>query len=95
MLFVNVRYKHPSGSASKLMQHAVRDTRAGMSADFSFALAVAGYGMLLRDSEYKGKITYDDVLAIASESAGEDRDRQGFVQLVEATRKLAAGIARK
>ena len=60
-----------------------------------FALAVAGYGMLLRDSEYKGTITYDDVLSIAREAAGEDRDRRGFVELVEATKKVAGGVAAK
>ena len=95
LLFVNVRYKRPSSSTSRLMQHAVRDSRGSRSADFSFALAVAGYGMLLRDSEYKGKLTYDDVLAIAKESAGEDRDRQGFVGLVEATKRIAGGIAER
>jgi Ca-activated chloride channel family protein len=95
LLFVNVRYKNPSSSTSKLMQHAVRDSRSAASPDLSFALAVAGYGMLLRDSEFKGKITYDDVLAIARESAGDDRDRRGFVELVEATKRVAAGVARK
>lgn len=95
LLFVNVRYKQPTSSSSNLMQHAVRDTRAAPRADFRFALAVAGYGMLLRDSEYKGTITYDDVLSIARETAGEDRDRRGFVELVEATKKVAGGVAAK
>ena len=95
LLFVNVRYKSPSSSTSRLMQHAVHDAREAVSSDFRFALAVAGYGMLLRNSEFKGKITYDDVLTIARGSAGEDRDRQGFVDLVEATKRLATGVARR
>ena len=95
LLFVNVRYKRPSDSTSRLMQHVVRDSRSGASPDFRFALAVAGYGMLLRDSEYKGTLAYDDVMALARESAGDDRDRQGFVTLVEATKRVAAGVARK
>jgi Ca-activated chloride channel family protein len=95
LLFVNVRYKHPTSSTSRLMQHAVRDTRGTRSADFSFALAVAGYGLLLRDSEFKGKLTYDDVLALATVHAGEDPDRLGFVKLVEATKRVAAGLAKK
>jgi len=50
--------------------------------------------MLLRDSEFKGKITYDDVLSLAKGSAGDDRYRLDFVSLVEATRRIASGVAK-
>ena len=94
LMFVNVRYKHPKDSTSRLMQHAVAAGTAGTSTDLTFAMAVAGYGMLLRDSEYKGKITYDDVLALARAATGEDKTRREFVALVEATRRVAAGVAK-
>jgi Ca-activated chloride channel family protein len=93
LLFVNVRYKQPVDSVSRLLQHPVRDTDRAAPPDFSFALAVAAYGMLLRDSELKGRITYDDVLAIARARAGDDRYRHDFVTLVEATQRVAAGVA--
>ena len=40
--------------------------------DFQFAAAVASFGMLLRNSEYKGNPTYDAVLEIAQSALGED-----------------------
>jgi Ca-activated chloride channel homolog len=60
--------------------------------DLRFALAVAGYGMLLRESPFKGRLTYDDVLALARESIGDDAEhyRADFVSLVEATKKISS-----
>jgi Ca-activated chloride channel family protein len=94
LLFVNVRYKPPTDSVSRLLQHAVVDGEKAASDEFRFTMAVAGYGMLLRESEFKGKITYDDVLALAKASAGEDRLRTDFVSLVESTRRIAGGVAK-
>jgi Ca-activated chloride channel family protein len=93
LLFVNVRYKQPKDSASRLMQQPVFDTEGATRADFRFALAVAGYGMLLRDSEFKGRVTYEDVLALARGAAGDDRYRNDFVSLVAATQRVAASVA--
>ena len=95
MMFVNVRYKLPSDSASRLMQHAVRDGGARAAGDLRFVAAVASYGMLLRESEFRGKLTWDDVIAMAREGAGEDKERQEFIALVEGTRRVAAGLARR
>ena len=93
LLFVNVRYKLPSDSTSRLMQQPVRDRGAKASGDFRFVASVAAYGMLLRQSEFRGSITYDDVIALARDGAGEDRYRRDFITLVESTRRIAAGIA--
>lgn len=93
-MFVNVRYKLPQDSTSRLLQHAVSASRISDSADLRFAMAVAGYGLLLRDSEFKGTIKYDDVIALAKGSSGDDRERAAFVSLVESTRRIASGIAK-
>jgi Ca-activated chloride channel family protein len=93
MMFVNVRYKLPADSTSRLMQQPVRDAGARASGDFRFVAAVAAYGMLLRQSEFRGSLTYDDVIALARDGAGEDRYRKDFITLVESTRRVAAGIA--
>jgi Ca-activated chloride channel family protein len=95
LLFVNVRYKQPADTVSRLMQHPVRDAVIAAGDDLRFTLAVAGYGMLLRDSEFKGKLTYDDVLALARGAAGEDRYRRDFVSLVESSRRIASGVAKR
>jgi len=51
---------------------------------------VAGFGMLLRDSEYKGDITYSSISSFAKSAKGEDEFgyRGEFIQLVELAGKL-------
>ena len=55
-----------------------------------FAAAVAQFGMLLRDSEFKGTATWSSVQALARQHRGEDADgyRAEFVRLVD----LAAAL---
>jgi Ca-activated chloride channel family protein len=88
--FVKLRYKTPNGERSQLLEHAMVGDHGRPSGDFMFAAAVAGFGMLLRDSEHCGEMTLDGVHALASESRGADREgyRAEFVQLVERTREL-------
>ena len=90
LMFVKVRYKDPDGDRSKLLQHAVLDRTGTPSNDFRFATAVAGFGMLLRDSEHAGTFTLDDVVSLAEGSRGDDpRGYRGeFIRLVEASRDL-------
>ena len=90
MLYVKVRYKDPDGEKSMVLGQAVAD-RSGMpSPDFRFATAVAGFGMLLRESPYAGTFTLDDVVKLAERGKGDDpRGYRGeFIRLVEATRDL-------
>lgn len=94
LLFVNLRYKPPTDSTSRLMQHPVFDGNRAASPELRFALAVAGYGMLLRDSQFKGRLTYDAVLELARDGAGDDRYRTDFLALVESTRRIARGVAK-
>ncbi|MFM7554469.1 MAG: YfbK domain-containing protein, partial [Verrucomicrobiota bacterium] len=60
------------------------------TADYKFAAAVVGYGLLLRDSPYKGDLTWDKVLALAEEGQGPDREgyRMEFLQLVRRAQAL-------
>ena len=85
LLFVKLRYKAPQGAESRLITHPVHDSNDQPSADLTFASAVAGFGMLLRDSEYCGDLGLPDVLNLARSSTGEDREgyRTEFVRLVE------------
>ena len=93
ILTVKLRYKEPDGEKSKLIEHPLRDQQivlAKTSNNFKFSAAVAGYGMLLRDSEFKGEATFVRVLELARESKGEDFHgyRAEFIQLVEKTQLL-------
>ncbi len=93
-LIVKLRYKQPDGETSKLIKRGVVEggsTDALASADFQFAGAVAGFGMLLRDSPYKGNLTYETVLKLAEAGAEEDASgyRREFVELVRKARSLS------
>ena len=58
LLTVKLRYKEPDGDASRLMSVPVKDRATGaLSANLGFAAAVAEFGMLLRESEYRGTAT--------------------------------------
>ena len=90
LMYVKVRYKDPDGERSTLLEHRVMD-RSGMpSVDFRFATAVAGFGMLLRDSEHAGTFSLDDVVSLAGQARGDDpRGYRGeFIRLVEAARDI-------
>ena len=90
LMYVKVRYKDPDGTRSKLLERAVADRVRSPSTDFRFAAAVAGFGMLLRESEHAGDLTLADVAGLAEKGKGDDpRGYRGqFIQLVEATRDL-------
>jgi Ca-activated chloride channel family protein len=92
-LTVQLRYKEPDGATSRLLTHPVRVRRpaAEPAGDFRFAAAVAAFGLVLRDSEYRGTATLDQVLQLARGSEGRDPEgeRAEFVRLVESARLLS------
>jgi len=90
LLFVKVRYKEPEADASKLLTHMVASRVAPASVEFSFAAAVAEFGMILRESKYRGAASIEDVLSRARQALGSDPQgyRAGFVKMVEEYQKL-------
>jgi len=93
-LTLKLRYKEPDGETSKLLEFPVGDDGFSLddiSADFRFAAAVASFGMILRDSQYKGDATLETVLNLAEKGKGDDRFgyREEFIQLVEKARTLS------
>jgi len=93
---VKIRYKLPGETASSLLSFPIRTQdirKAGeSSADFNFAASVAAFGMLLRDSPYKGSADFEMVLSMAESSRGTDEYgyRHGFTQLVRAAKTAKA-----
>ncbi|MBQ3304294.1 MAG: VWA domain-containing protein, partial [Clostridia bacterium] len=63
-LTLSTRYKEPGGQTSQLQTDVIDDTAMSdaPSGDFHFASAVAEFGMILSNSEYKGNASYDTVL---------------------------------
>ena len=91
---VKLRYKQPDGDKSRLIERGVEDKGtmyADASADFQFASAVAGFGMLLRNSPDKGSLTYEGVLELAAPGARDDATgyRKEFVELVRKAQGLS------
>jgi Ca-activated chloride channel homolog len=91
LLTVRVRYKTAAGSTSRLLSRTLADRGAEPGEDFRFASAVAGFAMLLRDSEHRGSDTFDRVIALARGARGDDPEgyRSEFVTLVETARDLS------
>ncbi|HEU4562916.1 MAG TPA: VWA domain-containing protein [Longimicrobium sp.] len=95
LLTVKLRYKAPGGDVSRLLSRALPDRRttlAATSADFRFAAAVAEWGMLLRNSRFKGSSSYAQVRELARGALADDRGgyRAEFLRLVETSQQLAA-----
>ena len=93
LLTLKLRYKAPDGDKSKLLEFPLTDAGATWeksSRDLRFAAAVAGYGMLLRDSAHKGNATWNSVRELAVEGKGEDVNgyRAEFISLIEKAQLL-------
>ena len=93
MMTVKLRYKEPDGDQSRLMSMGVpdRDVRVeNASENLRFASAVAQFGMLLRDSRYKGSASFGSVESLAGGAFGSDLKnyRTEFLALVERAKNL-------
>lgn len=92
LLTVKLRYKAPDGNTSKkIEQPLIDDNKEKVSSDFRFASAVAMFGQLLRDSDFKGDATYDKVISLAKTSLDNDEKgyRREFIRLAETAEGLA------
>lgn len=91
LLTVKMRYKLPAGIISKKLERVLIDNKSDKtSTDFRFASAVAMFGQLIRNSEYKGDATFDKVINLAKNAYGEDEQgyRREFVRLVETAKGI-------
>lgn len=91
LLTVKLRYKLPNEDKSTKMEVALIDSQKdNVSGDFRFASSVAMLGQLLRNSDFKGTASYENVLSLAKEALGADElgYRREFVRLVEVAKGL-------
>ena len=94
LLTVKLRYKAPDKDVSRKMELPFVDNKGdSVSSDFRFASAVAMFGQLLRDSDFKGTADYDKVIKLAKQGLNNDERgyRREFIRLVEA----ATGLEKK
>ncbi len=97
---VAVRYKAPDARRSKRFEVSMAGrphALAAASDDLRFAAAVATYGMVLRGSDDRGNASLALAHQLASGARGDDPRgyRTGFVELVDATRRLDGAVAMK
>ncbi len=93
LMTVKLRYKQPDGDVSKLLVRSVKASEFhGLrpSHNFQFASEVAEFGMLLRNSEFKGNASYGQIIERAHQVKGADREgyRAEFIRLVEKAQLL-------
>lgn len=96
ILTVKFRYKLPEASTSIKFDHILKSgNQAPLSESFLFASAVTEFGLILRDSEYKGNSSLEKVLEKAMASKGDDLFgyRNEFIELVQKTMQIKNGSA--
>jgi Ca-activated chloride channel family protein len=92
LMFVKIRYKKPDEDSSNLMEVSVKDDSRVASNNMRFASAVAAFGMVLRNSEFKGGSNYKMIKSLATGSidSGSDAYKKEFLELVKKAEHLKA-----
>lgn len=90
---VKFRYKDPESDKSQLQQTIVTNVAKPLDAvseDFRFATAVAEFGMLLRNSDYKQNSSFESLVARAKAAKGKDDEgyRAEFIRLAENSKSI-------
>lgn len=92
MLTVKLRYKKPDENESRKLEVPVllKSVSKEASADLKFAMAVAMFGQLLRESDFKGDGNYQKALELAREGLDTDANgyRREFVRLAETVKQM-------
>ncbi|HCT30919.1 MAG TPA: hypothetical protein DIW31_09330 [Bacteroidales bacterium] len=90
MMTVKVRYKKPDGDTSMLITERVNNEQLKATNNIKFASSVAEFGMLLRESEFKGSASFATVYKRAKEASGKDvfGYRADFIKMVELSEML-------
>ena len=94
MMTIKFRYKAPDGDKSRLIEYPVKANlreESELSSNFRFAIAVAEFGMLVSDSEFKQASKYSHAAALAAGALDEDAEgyRREFIVLVKRADDLA------
>lgn len=93
LLTLKIRYKKPDADESILFDTTVKNVSKPMNAcseNLRFASAVAEFGLLVRNSEFKGLSNYQHAITRAKSAFGKDEEgyRSEFVRLVKTAQSL-------
>nr|WP_294870968.1 von Willebrand factor type A domain-containing protein [uncultured Pedobacter sp.] len=97
LLTVKLRYKQPDANVSKLIEQPVIDNRIPFDKttnNFRFSAAVAEFGMLLRQSDFRQNSNFDQVIRNAQKAMGNDNEgyRSEFIKLAKSAKLLAKDL---
>ncbi|MDQ7948162.1 MAG: von Willebrand factor type A domain-containing protein [Pedobacter sp.] len=97
ILTIKLRYKKPAGDVSTKMEQTVKDNFTALtvtSDNFRFSAAIAMFGMLLRQSEFKQQSSFEKVIALAEAAKGVDKEgyRSEFLSLARSTQLMAKDL---
>ncbi|PWJ37999.1 vWA domain-containing protein [Sediminitomix flava] len=100
LITLKLRYKQPEGTKSQLVEKVVKNTPIPFevsSNNFRFSAAVAQFGMLLKNSKYRGNATWDSTKELAKGAKGRDDEgyRAEMVRLIENARILSKSFRKK
>lgn len=92
-LTIKLRYKKPDGRTSMLLEKPVRGYAKEIeetSDNLRFAAAVSEFGMILRNSEFKGNATLEGASKLARSARGEDEDgyRSELIRLISTVKEM-------
>jgi Ca-activated chloride channel family protein len=93
LLTVKLRYKEPKEDVSKLLTIGLIDQNKSIesaSENLKFAASVVQFGLLMRNSRFKGSSNFQNVLNLANSAKGNDLKgyRGDFVDLVQKAGRL-------
>lgn len=81
------RYKKPNEDQSRPLTHAITGSPVNIdnaSENMKFAAAITGFGLIMKESEYKGSVTREMVLDLGESALSYDPNayREEFIRLV-------------
>ena len=85
---LDFRYKFPTETNSKLINYDVNHSIISFgesTENMRFGASVIGFGLIMKNSEYKGTLTYDDIIMWAENAISFDNHsyKSEFIELVE------------
>lgn len=90
MLTLNIRYKKPDGDTSELLTYPLVAADVSEPSDnFHLASSLAGFGMILKDSEYKGSSNYGDILSVLEALQANDAYVIELQELIRSASQLS------
>jgi Ca-activated chloride channel homolog len=89
-----LRYKQPKSKESQLIEKTVLNNSVpfeNVSENLKLSAAVAEFGLLIRQSDFRGKSQYSHVIETAKKTLANDNDgwRAEFIQLVKKAQLMA------